>query len=388
MAINIQTTIKTFYPAHNDLLLQFIMDDLGTAPNAKWFTSYIENEAAERLTTKNEAFHPISEVLTFERNLKPITRSLVNTKIPLLEQIQSDTEIIKAIRFKYGTVTLDAESTPCSTTEDINLQTDLFYVINSRLQQNELTLFEETSPVLLQSRASSWKLVPGQHDFFWLLGAGKLQLQFYDRSGTLVLNHTHDFSDNDYNNVVTVVGINPELYSLNSNDISKITVNRIHYNGLTDTLLETYNIYFDHNKCVDTDYLGLLYLDPKGGRCALPLSILEKTDLILKSDEIIKQFDYTNTVVDQGLNTSINISSKIRKTFSTQLTYTENNEKILMKCLGGAGRHLQKYKSSDAVFEKCIIESATYTIYKKNKLIDVSINVILSEENVNQGQDI
>lgn len=388
MAIELQTTVKTFYPAHNELLMQFIMSDLGTAPDSKWFTSYVENEAAERITEKNESYHPTSDILPFARNLQPITRSLVSTKIPLLLSSQNDIEIIKAIRLKFGTVSLDATSTPCESTESIDQQTSLFYVINSKLKQSELDYFDSEKPVLLQTRASSWKLIPGQHDFFWLLGAGKLQLKFYDKAGTEVLNHTHDFSDSDNDYLVTVIGINPELYSLNSSDINKIIVNRIHYNGLTDTLLETYNVFFDHNKCIETDYIGLFYLDAKGGRCAFPLSIIEKTDIALKSDEVIKQFDFTNETVNQGLATNINVSSKNKKTFNTQLTYTQENENIVSRCISGAGRHLQKYKSSSAIFEKCTIDSANYTVYKKNKIIDVSITVTMSEENPNQGQDI
>lgn len=384
MAILPQTTIKTFYPAYNHLELGFIMTDLGTPPDAKWFSSYPANDADVRLTEKNESFHPIDGSTEFTRDLLPVIRTLVSTKIPTLTASQNDVDAIQSLKLKYGTVSFDGTSTPCSTTEDISDETDLFYILNAKLQQNELDYFDGTKPIVLQSRPPMWRLLPGQHDFFWLLGAGKVHLVFYDRSGTQAYEQTHDFSDpsNDYK--VTVIGINPELYSLLSANISHVEI-EVLTGG--DISLQSFNIFFNHNTCIDTDYIGLIYLDSHTGRCALPLSVVEANDLILKNDEAEKQFNFESTTVSENGLTRINVNSRNKKTFSTQLTYSSANEQLIKNCLSSSGHHLQKYQGSNAIFEKCLLESGTYKIYQKNKIIAVNITVIMGEQNSNQGQD-
>ena len=101
MAILPQTTIKTFYPAYNHLELGFIMNDLGTPPDAKWFSSYPANDADVRLTEKNESFHPIDGSTEFTRDLLPVIRTLVSTKIPTLTASQNDVDAIQALKLKY-----------------------------------------------------------------------------------------------------------------------------------------------------------------------------------------------------------------------------------------------------------------------------------------------
>lgn len=381
MAIELQNTLKTFYAAHDCIELEFLMDDIGTAPDKKWMAYYVSSPDDIMLVDQQDYIKPYAIDKTFIRDLKSVAENLVRTSIPDLSlTTYEDTEIIRGIKLKYGEVLFNGET--CNTTVDFSLETDVMYILNASLQQKEKDYFSGTTPVLLQHRDLNKILYKGQYDFFYVLGAGKVTVKFYEGQ-TLVSTTVHEFTD-DYK--VNVVNVSPHLYGQSNSEVTKAEVLVIHSTLLEDTLINQYNIFYK-DVCKDTENIGIIYLDSYGGRQALPLNKIIKKELITKGDEVQKAFDSESEAFEYGGASLINMVNKDRKQFRMQMNYSLNNLEVIRQFFSSAGKFIQSGTGTDAVLNKCILENGTYVVYEDSSLIDVKFNVVMSEEKKTQKQD-
>lgn len=381
MSLELQNTLKTFYAAHDCIELEFLMDDLGTAPDKKWMGYYIANADDDMLVDIPEHIKPFSIDKTFIRDLKSVAKNLVRTKIPdLTVTTEEDTEIIKAIKLKYGIVSFDGAT--CQTTVDFSEETSLMYILNASLQQNELDYFDGTTPVLLQHRETNKVLYKGQYDFFYVLGDGKVTVKFYE-GNTLVHTTVHTFVDEFK---VNIVNVSPHLYGQSNNNVTKAEILIIHSTVVDDTLLNQYNIFYKEN-CKDDINIGIVYLDSFGGRLALPLNKIIKKELVTKGDEIQKAYNCESESFEYGGTSLINVINKDRKTFRFQISYSLNNLEIIRQFFSSPGKHIQSGTGANAILNKCNLENGTYVVYEDSNLIDVKFNVVMAEDKKTQKQD-
>lgn len=384
MAIIFQTTLNKFYAAWNCIHLQFLMNDLDDAPNAKWFTSYLADPDDNRLTTKNEPYHPASETESFQRDVSRVVRRMVSTKVPTLVAEEEDTTIIKAVKLMYGTVTHDGESVPCNTTEDVTDETEVFYVLNAKLEQEELNYLNGTAPVLLQSRLSKSVLYKGQHDFIYLLGAGKVILTFYNLSGAAQTPVEFDFSDSSNDEKVKIIDICPSLHGFSIDLISRVTISIL---TALDVDNGTYDVYF-YNTCEEDSRVGIIYLDRYGGRLALPKIEFEKIDTIRKSDEAYQYFNCELVVpISSGGLSSINVNNRRKLQLNIKMTNTVENANLLERFIASPGFHIQSGLGSDAKLIKYTLDNSNYTLGKKNAPVELQFTLTRAEEIAAQMQD-
>lgn len=380
MSIEKLTTTKKFYPAHNSIQIEFLMNDLGTSPDKYWFTSQLFDNANVELTKSPMPFFPAGVDQSFIRELSFIARNLVQTAVPTLSaQSERDETIIKDAILKFGQVTFTGAD--CNTVANMDQGTDIMYFLNSKVKQVDLDYLNGTQPVLLQTRFEKYKLRKGQHDLFWVLGAGKVQVVHYDSSGAELSNTTLVFTETEQ---VRIVDTSPVLYSLTDDQVHHITTRIINSTLDEDTLLSEHTAYFITD--CDEEYTGILYLDNKGGRTPLPLSILKKTDVPRKGDEVTKMWNMQSERITSGGLSMINILAKNREQFVVQIHNTVEGKEILKNFIASPEFHIQTGTGSSAVIQSCILENGTYTIGEKNKPIELTFNIILTEEIPNQGQ--
>lgn len=386
MAVTPQTTYKSIYPAHNCIDFEFLMDDLGDGVTNKKDFGYRLEDGSDGIYAPTESYKPINNSDIFPRDLSNILRHEVSTAIPTNSATPvEDTDIIKPAKLKFGEIITDLSVSPCETTESITQESDLFYVTNSALNSENISRIDDIVLLgngLLHQRPRYWYLQKGQMDFLWHLGQGSVDLTYYNVSGGVISTITHTFGAGDAFKV-NIISLDPYINGI-VQDISKIL---IQVKDAGSNVNETYTAYINCTIPAVNGYVGLLFLEPLGGRAPFGTETIIKAELTRSSNDVFKNFDCQATNFKQGGNSLINTKGVRKRVFRTQLETTYENLQYIENFFSSPGHHVQRLTGASAVLEKCTLENGNYTSFVKNEVTLVEYTVSMSETVNNQRSD-
>jgi hypothetical protein len=383
MAISIISNPKKYSPAHWSVQWQFAMDDLGTLPERKDFGYYLAEEGGTRLM-EDKKFKPFAEGDTFSKQFQSITKGLVYTSFPAeLATAQTDSNFVKRVKLKYGEVNYNFDT--CDSDKDISSETGVINLVNANVNSQTHLVFGDsagfTSPrtgLLLHERPSRWNLLHGSKDYVWFLGTGQIVLSYWNGSSQL-----------GSNQIFNLTGANTAKYICLDYSLYSITTPPTHMNLFySDGVVES-TIRADYCSCQEQDkYMGILFLEPRGGRSMMstrkPLTI----DIERTGTEIYKPFDNSQTQHKTG-GRSIIIPKGTRKlTFETEFDFETGVQRWLENFCASPGFHAQRGYGASTIWEKFILDPNTIRINEVNKLLKFSFSGYISESINGQTEDI
>jgi hypothetical protein len=386
MAITLVSKPKLYCPAHYEVPFVFSMSDLGTPPTRIDFGCYLADNSGTRLHPLNKKFKPRATGVQFKKDFRTEAERQVYTSFPTESAAaQNDPNIIKKVKLYYGEVTFN--STTCETiTNAITTQSSVINLINSNVNTDTVSLFGTSSGfssprtgLLLSQRPDRWKGVYGFKDYLWFLGTGRIDVTFYLDTTTV---GTHSFILTGADTVKYI-----SLDQLNYSHTGSITKTKIVvYDGTSDTG-DTY--YIDYCcKPDQNDYVGILFLEPLGGRANLATGRPSAYTLDRSGVEIHKTFDLSNTSVISGQKGMALTQGLRKRTFKTEVIDCDGAIRWIENFFSSPGHHAQKGYGSSTVWEKFILETGSYTVYEDRRSVDITFTGHLSEGINTQVEDI
>ena len=380
MAITILTNPGYYNPAHHRIKWKFSMDDLGTLPDIIDFGFYLTDNSGTRLHKGDLKYRPSGVGVAFEKDFRTITQTLVSTAFPV-DSINKteDTTIIKKVKLKYGTVTYNGSTN--TTTKAISTYTSPVNVINANANPDTLSRFNFVAGqtgLLLSERPSILTLNHGSKDFIWFLGDGTITIRYYN-GATLVSTKTHTTSSAA--DKVYYVALDYLTYSLSN--LTHATVQVDYGTELSQTFTILYQCPED-----STDYNGVLFLEPMGGRAFMATKAPESSSIDKSGQDITKHFDLNSTSIISGNRSLINTKSVRKLSFKATQEKSTGLKKFIENFFASPGHHLQKGVGNAAIFEKFILDPGSYTVLEKGKLIEISFSGYLAHDLNVQNEDI
>lgn len=386
MSITLVSKPKLYCPAHSEVPFVFSMSDLGTPPERKDFGCYLANNSGTRLHPLNKKYKPTSAGVNFKKDFRTLCEQQVYTSFPTDSAAsQTDINITKKVKLYYGEVTFN--STTCETiTNQITSVTSVINLINANVNVDTSHLFGSstgyTSPrtgILLSQRPDRWKGVHGYKDYLWFLGIGTIILTYY-YGATVVGTHTFTLTGAD---TAKYISLDHLVYA----HTGIITTAKIQvYDGTSDS---GHNYYIDYCcKPDQDDYVGVLFLEPLGGRAMIATGSPANYNLERTGTEIHKTFDLSNTDVKSGNNSAILTKGLRKRTFKTEVIDSPGAIRFIENFFSSTGHHLQKGYSTNTIWEKFILENGNYTVFEQFKMIQISFTGYLSEPIHTQVEDI
>ncbi|MBK9723365.1 MAG: hypothetical protein IPO78_17515 [Saprospiraceae bacterium] len=385
MAITIVSNPKKYSPAHWSAKWQFSMDDLGILPERKDFGYYLAEEGGTRLM-EDKAIKPFAVGDTFEKEFQDLTKGLVYTSFPAeLATAQTDSNYVKRVKLMYGEILQTLEGEDCGGVKSITSETGVINLCNANVNSQTHTIWGNSSGfiaprtgLMLHERPTRWNLLHGAKDYVWFLGVGQIVLSYWNGAAQLGTNQ-----------IFSLTGANTAKYVCLDYSLYGISTPPTHMNLFySDGVVET-TISADYCSCQEQNkYLGILFLEPRGGRSMMctrkPLTI----DIERKGTEVYKPFDNSQTQHKTG-GRSIIIPRGTRKlSFETEFDFSDGVQTWLENFCVSPGYHAQRGYGASTVWEKFILDPATIKIYEQNKLLKFNFQGYISESINGQTEDI
>lgn len=384
MAINLISQPKKFTPVHFDVPFIIQMTDLGTPPTRLDFGYYLAESGGTRLQ-EDKKYKPFAINTDFHRNFKGIAKGLVYTSFPSESaMIQTDANIIKDIKLKYGEISFNSDT--CATVKTITSDSNTFYVINAGANSDTIALWGTstgfTAPrtgLLLSQRPDVWKLYHGSKDYLWFLGIGTATLKYYN--GATQLGSTQNFSFSG-GTTVKYICLDYELYSITTPPTHATIV-------INDGTAEPGKEYMiEYCSCSEQDeYIGVLFLEPMGGRAMMATGEPLSDDVERTGQVIYKPMDLSQTQHKTGGQGIIVPIGTRKLTFNIQFNEYPGLIRYLQNFCSSPGHHAQKGFGSNTRWEKFILDTSAVKIKERNKLIDFQFSGYLSETINAQNED-
>ncbi len=386
MAVVLNSQPKTYCPAHWSVPFGISLSDLGTPPTRIDFGYYLAESGGTRLM-EDKKYTPFATATEFTKDFKSLCRGLVYTSFPAeLATQQTDSNIIKAVKLKYGEVSYNSNT--CATVKTITFDSNVFYLLNAGANTDTQALFGTSSGftaprtgLLLSQRPDWWELQHGAKDYLWFLGAGTITVKYYNGTSQLGSTQTFNFSGAT---TVKYICLDYSLYSITTNPTHAIVTM---WDGANGDNGKSYRINYCF--CPEQDnYLGVLFLEPMGGRGMLstgkPLSI----DQERTATTIYKPMDLTQSNHKTG-GRSVIIPVGTRKlTFENQIDNAPGTTRWLQNFISSPGHHAQRGYGANTRWEKFILDTGSVKLIERNKLINFQFSGYISEEINSQSEDI
>lgn len=385
MAVVLNSQPKKYSPAHWSVPFSISLTDLGTPPTRLDFGYYLADSGGTRLM-EDKKYKPLAVSTPFIKEFKGVAGKQVYTSFPSeLATAQTDSNIIKAVKLKYGEVSYN--STTCATVKTITSDSNTFYLLNSGANSDTHALFGDSSGftaprtgLLLHQRPDHWKLLYGSKDYLWFLGVGTIVVKYYN--GTAQVGGTQTFNLAGAT-TVKYICLDYALYSIGT-PLTHATVKV--FDGTTGDTGKTYQI--DYCNCSDQDdYIGVLFLEPLGGRAMMatgkPLSI----DLERTGTEIFKPLDLTQAQHKTGGRSIIHSGGTIKLTFNIQYEIWPGIETYLQNFCASTGHHAQKGYGANTKWQKFILDPGSIKIKERNSFLEFKFSGFISEEINTQNED-
>jgi len=385
MAISLISQPKKYSPAHWDVPFVVQMSDLGTPPTRLDFGYYLADAAGTRLQ-EDKKYKPYAIGTDFHVNFRAISRRLVYTSFPVESSAaQTDANIIKGVKMKYGEVSYN--STTCATVKTITSDSNTFYLINAGANTDTHALWGTSSGfsaprtgLLLHQRPDRWRLLHGSKDYLWYLGTGTIEIKYYN--GATQLGSTQTFTLTGAT-TVKYVCLDYSLYSITAMPTHALV--RV-WDGTIDAGKE-YRI--EYCCCArQDDYLGVLYLEPMGGRAMLATGRPVSVDIERTGSEVNLSIDLTQLQHKSGGRTVLVPVGTRKIAFETEVIDAAGLEKMLQNFASSAGHHAQRGYGANLRWEKFILDSGSVRISERNKIPVVAFSGYISEGVGVQSQDI
>lgn len=384
MAITLVSKPKLYCPAHYEVPFVFSMDDLGTSPERIDFGYFLADNSGTMLHPLMKKYKPTGTGVHFRKDFRSLAQKLVYTSFPTdATTATTDTNITKKVKLYYGPVTFNSET--CNTdVESVTTVSSVINLINSNVNVDNQSLFGTsagyTSPrtgLLLSQRPDTWKGVYGYKDYLWFLGAGSIVVTYFSGNTTI---GTHSFTLTGAD-TVKYISLDQLVYS-HTESLTHATV--FIYDGVIE---KTYRIDYCCKPTQD-DYVGILFLEPLGGRSMIATGSPTNLNLDRTGNEIHKTFDLSSTSVKTGHQSSINVKGLRKRSFKTEVINSAGALRWIENFFSSPGHHAQKGYGANTVWEKFILESGSYTVFEQNKLIEITFTGHLSEGINSQEEDI
>lgn len=386
MAVVLNSEPKKYCPAHWSVPFNVELSDLGTPPTRKDFGYYLADSGGTRLM-EDQKYKPFAASTPFIRELRGAAASKVFTSFPSESATQqTDSNIIKAVKLKYGEVSYN--STTCATVKTITSDSNIFYLLNSAANTDTHSLFGTSAGfsgtrtgLLLHQRPERWKLLNGSKDYLWFLGVGSIELKYFN--GTSQVGSTQTFTLTG-STTVKYVCLDPALYSI-SGTLTHATV-RV-YDGSDGDNWTNYQIYYCN--CAEQDeYLGVLFLEPLGGRAMMATGKPKTTELERSGTTVFKPMDLTQTNHKLGGRSSIVPSGTSKLTFNIQFEIWPGIERYIQNFCSSPGHHAQKGYGANLRWVKFVLDTGSIKIRERNSLLEFEFAGFVSEEFGVQNEDI
>ncbi len=383
MAINIVSSPKTYSPANWPVAWELELTDLGTPPTRLDLGYYLAEEGGTRIT-EDAKYKPFAASTPFKKDFSAVARGLVYTSFPTESaSAQTDSNILKRVKLKYGEISFNSDT--CVSVKTIGSDSSVINVINANVQADTHSLFGTSSGftaprtgLMLHQRPTHWTLLHGSKDYIWFLGAGQIVLSYWNGASQLGSNQTFNLTGA---NTVKYVCLDYSLYSITT----KPTHLKVFY---SDGVVET-TIQADYCCCaVQDDYLGVLWLEPFGGRSMLATGIPINASIDRSGREIFKPIDYSQTQFKTGGQSIMHSRGLKKLTFKTEIEKWAGYETMLNNFMSSPGHHLQKGYGANTKWEKFVLEPGSEVIREKDKLVEFEFSGYVSEFVNTQQEDI
>lgn len=383
MAITLVSSPRKYCPANYTVAWEFSLDNLGTPPTRIDFGFALYDESGIRLT-EDESYKPQAIDTNFKREFAAIVSDIVYTSFPAESaSSQIDTNILKKIRIKYGPVDFNSET--CESFKSIDTESSLIYLVSANVNTQTQAVWGTSSGfssprtgLMLHQRPDKWQLLHGSKDYIWLLGAGQVVLTYYN--GASVIGSAI---------VYNLTGADTVKYICLDYLVHGISTKPTHATVFFSDGVNEKSHRIDYCCCVkQDDYLGILFLEPFGGRSMLATGIGQSYSVDRTASVVNKSFDLSQTTHKSGGNSIYIPKGSLKLTFKTQIEASAGFETMLKNFLSSPGHHAQKGYGGNLKWEKFILEPGSEIIKEKNKLIDFSFSGYISESINTQRQDI
>lgn len=384
MAITLDSKPKLYCPAHHEVPFYLSATDLGTAPERIDIGMYLADNSGTRLHPLNKKIKPRATGVSYRKDFKSLCEKLVYTSFPTDSASQQiDPYITKKVKLYYGPVTFN--STTCETiTNQVTTQSSIINLINANCNADTQALFGTSTGytlprtgLLLSQRPDIWKMVYGAKDYMWFLGAGTIAITFYNGTAT-VGTHSFTFTGAD---TVKYISLDQLVYS-HTDTVTRATV------FVSDGVIER-NYYVEYCcKPDQDDYVGILFLEPLGGRSMLPTGLAFSEDVERTHNQIHKQFDLTSTSVTTGNRTISHAVGTRKRTFRTEVVDSPGAKRFIENFFSSAGYHAQKGYGANTKWEKFILDPGSRKVKELNKVFEIEFTGELSEIINSQVEDI
>jgi hypothetical protein len=356
------------------------MDNIGSGDIKKDF-GYQLTDGADGLLSEISARTPFSTEYVISIDLQEIASTLVSTKIPQnTDTAVNDNSIIKKCKLKYGEIVTDSSVVPCTTTSNLTESTADFYILNSALMSENITKLTEmitTGNGLLHQRPPVWYLAKGQMDWIWHFGEGKVSLKYYDKSNALIGSAINFDFDNTNLYKVNMISLDPYVYS--KTNVHKLLIEVKRPNNTT--IVESYTVYFRSCCSISSGYVGIMFLEPLGGRASFNTGCVLKTELQRSYDDVFKRFNCLEVLHYEGGASAINLKGMRKRSFKTQLHFAPDdfysNLRYVENFFSSPGHHVQRGIGGSAFTEKCILSAGTFQTYEKESIVQVEYDVFI-----------
>lgn len=383
MAVNITSSPKTYSPANWPMVWGIELTDLGTPPTRKDLGYYLAEEGGTRIT-EDAKYKPFAASTPFYKDFSSVARGLVYTSFPTESATQqTDSNILKRIKLKYGEVSFN--STTCVSVKTITSDSNVINAINANVNADTHSLFGTSSGftaprtgLMLHQRPTHWKLLHGSKDYVWFLGVGQIVLSYWNGATQIGSNQVFNLTGA---NTVKYVCLDYALYGITTPP----THLKVFY---SDGVVES-TIQADYCCCaVQDDYMGVLFLEPFGGRSMMATGPALSTSLERQGQEIFKPIDYSQTQFKTGGTSALHTKGVRKLTFRTEIEKWPGYETFLNNFCSSPGHHLQKGYSANTKWEKFVLEPGSTIIREKDKLVDFQFSGYASEFVNTQQEDI
>lgn len=386
MAVNLISQPKKYSPAHWSVPFSIELTDLGTPPTRIDFGYYLAESGGTRLM-EDKKHKPFAISTPFVLDFKSNAARQVYTSFPTQSATQqTDSNIIKALKLKYGTVSYNGST--CETVKAISSDSNVFYAINSAANTDTHSLFGDSSGftgtrtgLLLSQRPDRWKLLYGSRDYLWFLGVGTIEVKYFNGSSQVGATQTFTLTGST---TVKYVCLDYSLYSI-STPLTHATVTM--WDGANGDNGKTYQIYYCN--CADQDdYIGILFLEPLGGRAMMATGPARTTQLERSATDVFKPMDLTQTNHKTGGRSAIYSGGRTKLTFNIQFEIWPGIERYLQNFCSSVGFHAQKGYGANTRWEKFILDTGSIQIKERNSFLDFEFSGLIAEDFNVQNEDI
>lgn len=386
MAVELITQPKKYSPVFWSVAWDISLDDLGTDPIKIYWGGYLAFADNTRITD-DIPYKPFAADVQFTKEFRSHCGGLVKTSFPTDASTATvDTNIIKQVKLKYGTVTFNTDNCPDGGEKEFDFDSNTINIINANANVETQQLFGNSagfiSPrtgLLLSQRPAAWTLCHGAKDYLWYLGVGTMTIKYY--SGSTQIGSTQSFTLSGAT-TVKYVALDYNQYSIAKPTHAIILVN----DGTAEPGTEYRINYCD---CVEQDnYLGVMFLEPMGGRSMFHTGIPESVDIERSGTTVVKAFDLSQTQHKTGGETFFIPKGTKKVSFKMELERSTGIETWISNFFSSAGHHAQRGYGANLKWEKFILDSGTYKVLEKNKLVEVTFTGYVGEGIRSQNSDI